>query len=89
MNIREGILDSLVDGGESIVQITEYLEYLKIQSSRSVVVNEIKQLLRQKKIYIEYPSIAKGMVEIEVDKIEDYWFELTESGRLEWDRIRE
>ncbi|MTI49371.1 hypothetical protein [Sporosalibacterium faouarense] len=87
MNIREGILDSLADGGESIIQIEEYLIFLGIHSFRYDIINELKTLLRQNKIYIEYPPSAKGINEIKLDSIKEYWFELTEAGRAEWENI--
>jgi hypothetical protein len=88
MNAREGILDALVDGGESIVQINEYLDYLSINIDKKQLINEIKLLFRQGKITIEYPPEAKNITELDLLKIEDYWFELTEKGWSEWNLIK-
>ncbi|MDQ2085525.1 hypothetical protein RBH29_03640 [Herbivorax sp. ANBcel31] len=88
MNAREGILDALVDGGESIVQIKEYLDYLSINIDKDKLINEIKLLFRQRKIRIEYPPEVKDITELDSLKIEDYWFELTEEGWAEWNLIK-
>ena len=88
MNIKEGILDSLADGGESIIQIREYLNYLKIDVNKCQLVSELITLLNQNKIEIEYPTEFKGCTDFELSKIEDFWFELTKEGRCDWNKIK-
>lgn len=87
MDIREAILDALVDGAESIIQIQEYLSYLGLSVNRETLFAEMATLLKQGKIYIEYPPEAKGTDELNIADIEDYWFELTPEGRSEWNNI--
>lgn len=62
MNIREAILDALADGGESIIQIQEYLNYLGLNIDKEKLFNEIATLLKQGKIYIEYPPDVKNLM---------------------------
>lgn len=89
MNLREGILDALVDGGESIVQIFEYMKHLGIPSDRAGILLEINQLLEQGAIRIEYPiDIDKIMID-EGDEVENYWFGLTQKGRSDWSAIKD
>jgi len=87
MNLREGILDALVDDGESIVQIVEYLNYLKIKFDTVQVIKQLEQLLIEEKIRIEYPPDSKGLQQINRNKVGDYWFELNQIGREEWGKI--
>lgn len=87
MNIREGILDALVDGGESLKQIHEYLNYLGLKIDKKSLIAEVVTLFKQGKIYIEYPPDARNIKELDLNNIEDYWFELTQEGRSEWDNI--
>lgn len=84
MNLREAILDALVDDLESIIQIEEYCIYLKHDVKRKVILSEIKSLLECNLIKIGYPYDAE---EIEDANIEDYWFELTDLGKQEWEKI--
>lgn len=75
MNIREAILDALIDGGESIIQIQEYMNYLGLNIDREKLIRIIETLFNQGKIYIEYPH--EEIDELDIAKIEDYWFGLT------------
>lgn len=87
MEIVEGILDSLADGGESIIQISQYLEFLGIKLDRKQLFNYIQELLRQGKIFIEYPPQSENTKVVDLSNIEDYWFNMTEEGRRDWDSI--
>ncbi len=87
MNMREGILDALVDEGETIIQILEYLNFLKLNPDKEGVIHEIVSLLKEGKIYIKYPPELEDYTIINLSIIEDYWFELTQDGRSEWESI--
>lgn len=89
MNIIEGILDSLADGGESIIQISEYLTYLGINVEGNVLIATILELIDAEKIIVEYPKEERGRKSIDITQIEDYWFELTSEGRKDWNNIEE
>jgi len=79
--IRFIILDELADGPESIVQIQEYYRFLLNRDiARDSIIPEIESLLKSGHIKIGYPADTDVL---EKDKIEDYWFDLTESGRQE------
>lgn len=41
MNLREGVLDSLIDDGESIVQIMKYLKFLNISFNKIQLIQQI------------------------------------------------
>ncbi|PKM50395.1 MAG: hypothetical protein CVV02_11495 [Firmicutes bacterium HGW-Firmicutes-7] len=87
LELREGILDALVDDDESIVQIEEYLTYLKIDFSRTSVLELLQQLLDENKIKIEYPPEFKTLKKLNISNLEEYWFELTQEGHKEWGKI--
>ena len=86
MILREAILDALADGGESIVQIREYLEYLNILSTAEDLIKLLDCLLKEKKIRIAYPQNIK-VESLPCDIVNDFWFELTDMGRCEWEQI--
>ena len=88
MNIREGILDALADGGESIIQIHQYLAYLHFDIDRAILIDEVIMLHKQGKIYVVFPFEATYADELDLNIIEDYWFEMTQEGRSEWDNIK-
>lgn len=89
MNIKEGILDALIDDGESIIQVEEYLSYLGIEFKREMVKQTLVEFLKECLVEISYP-LNKSMIDFECSQgetIEDFWFELTEKGRKEWEKI--
>ena len=87
--MHDAILDSLADDGESIIQIEQYLNYLGVLYDRVYAKRSIFDLLRKGLIYISYP-VGSDMIDIEKSddqRIEEYWFELTDAGKLEQNRI--
>ncbi|MDR0840567.1 MAG: hypothetical protein LBN26_04175 [Christensenellaceae bacterium] len=86
MTLREAILDALSDDGESIKQICEYLEFLNIFATKEAVAKLLDTLWKENKITIVYPPL--GVVEsLLVENINDFWFEMTDEGRGEWEAI--
>jgi len=86
--LREGIMDALVDDGESIVQIEEFLKYIKFPSERQQLKKIIIELLNESLIEIAYPP-KKNVIDFansNDETIEDYWFELTKKGYTEWQK---
>jgi hypothetical protein len=89
ISLREGILDALVDDGESIVQIEGALKYLEIPFERQLLKKIIVELLNESLIEIAYP-LKKNIIDFfssNGETIEDYWFELTKKGYAEWQKI--
>jgi hypothetical protein len=84
--LREAILDALADDGESIVQVREYLKYLNILSTAEDVIELLDCLLKEKKIRIAYPQNIK-VESLHCGMVNDFWFELTDMGRCEWEKI--
>ena len=87
--LREGILDALVDDGESIVQIEQFFEYINVTVERQLLKKIIIELLNESLIEIAYPN-NKSVVDFtnsNDETIEDYWFELTKKGYTEWQKI--
>ena len=87
MNMREGILDSLVRDQRTAELIQKYLEVSDINFTEEGLINEIVSLFKEGKIYIEYPPKSKNQRTINFNEIEGYWFELTQEGQVEWERI--
>ena len=87
MNLHEGILDALIDEGESIIQIEKYLKYLKFNVTREDLTSELASLLDQQQIMIEYPLDYKDIIDLNPLNIEEYWFGLTNIGRSEWTKF--
>lgn len=85
MNVFEGILDVLIDGGQSIIQIERYMTRYNISDDRIKIVNVIREMLQNSVIYIAYPPEADAT--FNPDTIEDYWFELTDIGKTEWKEL--
>lgn len=88
MTLQEAILDALVDDAESIVQISEYLKFLNLESAEAEIIEELSSMLAEKKINVAYPN------DFEEKSLKDYngsvtelWFELTEKGKAEWNDI--
>ncbi len=90
MTLREGILDSLKDEGESITQIQEYLHFLGHKSDFNEITLILESLLAQSAIKIVYP-LNESSLRLSYDKesIKKYWFELTDRGKVEWESIKE
>lgn len=89
VSMRDAILDSLADDGESVIQIEQYLNYLGVLYDRACVKGSIIDLLGKGVICICYP-VGSDMIDIETSDeqgIEEYWFELTEAGKVEQERI--
>lgn len=86
MTLREAILDALSDDGESIKQVREYLKFLNILATRDDVVKVLNSLLKENKIIIVYPENVE-LESLFVEDISDFWFEMTDEGRVEWERI--
>jgi hypothetical protein len=89
ISLHDGILDSLADDGESIIQIEQYLSYLGVLYNRVSVKKSLIELLNKNLIYIAYTEGCKvAHIEISNDfDIEDYWFELTKAGKDEQAKI--
>ncbi len=90
MNLRESILDAIVDDSESIVQIKNYLNYLEIPYTDELLKDSILELLNESVIKIVYPPNRNIIDVTKANNIAiiDYWFELTEKGREEWNIIQ-
>jgi hypothetical protein len=89
MSLVEGILDSLKDDGESITQIKEYLDYIGIPYNKKLLKSSLIQLLRESLIKVEFPQ-DYSLPEVEnvsEEEFSNYWFELTDAGIKEWDKI--
>ncbi|MHC1723211.1 MAG: hypothetical protein AB9836_08415 [Aminipila sp.] len=87
--LRDMILDALKDDGESIVQITEYIKYLKMNYAIDAIVEELAKLLEDDFIEIVYP-VGKTITELRnatKENITDFWFALTSKGEHEWSHI--
>jgi len=89
MNLRESVLDAIVDDSESIIQIKNYLNYLGIPFTEKLLIDLILQLLNESTIRIVYPpnSTVHDNEKADDITIADYWFELTEKGHKEWENI--
>lgn len=88
MTLREAILDALIDDGESIIQISEYLNFLDIVFSRKDIIEMLNVLFIEEKLKVAYPKDFKVESLISYNEIDELWFELTEKGRDEWNDIR-
>ena len=60
MTLREAILDALIDDGESIIQISEYLNFLGIVFSREDVIKMLDVLFIEEKLKVVYPNSFKA-----------------------------
>jgi len=89
MNLRQSILDALVDDSESIVQIKNYLKYYNVSYTDVLLKEIIIRLLDESLIKIIYPPNSNAMDIVKADShtITDYWFKLTEKGYKEWNNI--
>ena len=87
MTFREEILNALVDDDESIIQIENWFNYSNVKFNRPDVIKLLQQLLVEERIEIRYPYADIGKHELNIDRIEDYWFGLTKAGKEEWDKI--
>lgn len=87
--LRDMILDALKDDSESIVQIKEYINYLKMNYDVDAIVEELVKLLEEEFIEIVYPN-GTSITELRnatKENITDYWFGLTSKGEQEWSLI--
>jgi hypothetical protein len=84
LHLRREILDVLIDDGESILQIEKYFDHFNIEFDKANVIRLLEQLLAEQKIKIQFPTEDRGKHELNIEKVEDYWFELTETGKEEW-----
>lgn len=89
MNLRQSVLDALVDDSESMVQIRNYLKYYKVSYADDSLKEIILRLLDESKIVIAYPpdSNITDFINAGTYEITDYWFKLTEKGYEEWNNI--
>ena len=89
--MRDAILDALGDDGESIIQISEYLQYLSINYTDEIVISTILNLLDEQLIKIELPrnKTSNDFRSAGSEEKMDYWFELTKAGEIEWQKIEE
>jgi hypothetical protein len=85
MSLRQAVLDALADDDETIIQIQEYIENLKINASQTEIEEMTKELLTQGKIFIVYPIEVNVLPK--VIKFSDLWFRMTKEGRMEWESI--
>jgi len=90
MNLRQSILDALVDDSESIVQIKNYLKYYRVSHTDEALRETILELLNESVIKIKYPPNSSIIDIVNADSliIRDYWFKLTEKGYEEWNNIQ-
>lgn len=89
LKLREAILDALVDDPESIIQIYEYTSYLGMNVSRDQILEILNDLLIERRIKVVDPKNFNGNSLKALINIEDLWFDLTETGKIEWDAIDE
>lgn len=89
MTLREIVFDALADDGESIIQIENYASYLELAHIRADIKEAIENSLDEEFIKIVCPD-NKTINDFKIadDKeIEEFWFEMTEKGRLAWGKI--
>jgi len=86
MTLREAVLDALADDGESIVQISEYLQHLAISATKEEITELLNTLFSEKKIYVAFPRNL-NIQSISSELIDYLWFELTDAGKSEWEQI--
>jgi|LSQX01.2.fsa_nt_gb hypothetical protein len=89
MTLREAILDALIDDGESIIQIKEYLNYLGLESTEVEIIEILNNLFIEGQVKVAYPRKfkEKSLKEFK-GEITELWFELTTKGRKEWSDIK-
>jgi hypothetical protein len=88
MNMKEAILDALVDDGETIIQICEYINYLGILAKFNTIKDTLNDLYVEGKIKVVYPPNFKEKSLKSIDDLEELWFELTPIGKIEWEKIK-
>ena len=88
MTLREAILDALIDDGESIIQISEYLNFLGFESTESEIIETLNNLYIGGQMKVVYPREfkEKSLKEFK-GEIRELWFELTTKGKKEWSDI--
>lgn len=76
MDIKIAILDSLIDDDETIVQIQNYLRFLKIHYS----LDDISLILKS--------MIEEGLVSINENISDDdfVWYKISEKGKEFWEK---
>jgi hypothetical protein len=88
MNLKEAILDALVDDGETIIQIREYINYLGINTQFNRIIDSLNNLYVEGKIKVVYPPNFNDESLESIDDLEELWFELTPIGKREWEKIK-
>ena len=81
MNIKELILDSLIDDDEAFTQIVEYFD---VAAEINISPLEIKTLLEE--------MVDEGYISINYDwknENDEYPYSLTEKGKNAWKEIKE
>ena len=89
MTLREAILDALIDDGESIIQVSEYLNYLGFEATESEIIEILNNLFIEGQVKVAYPrEFGEKSLREFTGEIRELWFELTAKGKEEWDTIK-
>lgn len=88
MTLREAILDALIDDRESIIQISEYLNFLGFESTESEIIETLNNLYIEGQVKVIYPrEFKEKSLKKFKGEIRELWFELTTKGKKEWSDI--
>lgn len=89
MTLREAILDALIDDGESIIQISEYLNFLGFEATESDIIETLNNLFVEGQVEVAYPrELEEKSLKAFKGEIKELWFELTAKGKKEWSDIK-
>lgn len=86
MTLRQEILDSLADDAENIIQIWNHVESFHPDVKFEQVIDLLRKMVQEEKIAVlDHNGIQLSTFpEVSID---EYWFDLTSSGREEHNRI--
>ncbi|MGE5415674.1 MAG: hypothetical protein ACM3UZ_02700 [Acidobacteriota bacterium] len=89
MNLREGILDALVEERDNVSKVERFLDFMRFEHTRESLIDALTDLLMQGTIEIIHPSNVDIMVQSPLDEkmLNEIKLELTEKGRMEWEAI--
>jgi hypothetical protein len=87
LNLRQGIIDILVEDDENIEQIEKGLIDLGLSYDREAVRKTLLELGNDLSINVSYPpnTTINNFWEADDSTIKDFWFEVTSKGKAEWD----
>ncbi len=88
IDLRLEILNTMADDGENIETIEDMLRNISdVVASKDHIVKIIADLLKDGSIYIRYPQNVQpdDFLDSTGEKLYDFWFEMTNKGRAEWD----